>query len=170
MKTLTLVRHAKSSWSDSSVSDHDRKLNPRGLKDAPEMGRRLAAVPCIPDKVFCSTAVRARQTAELLLPAIGLDPASSITLKKEIYEASVRDLLDTIAEADDSIQHLMLIGHNPGFEMLCHTLKTGAVSKVPSCAVASFSIPAERWSELENIVGDKQANIGLEHHDFPKKR
>ncbi|MEM9057810.1 MAG: histidine phosphatase family protein, partial [Pseudomonadota bacterium] len=89
MKTLCILRHAKSSWSDPDVSDHDRELNRRGLRDAPRIGRELAAHGIAPDAVFSSTATRARHTAGLVLDALALDPGLC-TLHEDLYLASAR--------------------------------------------------------------------------------
>ena len=92
MKTLTLVRHAKSSWDDTELADFDRPLNRRGERDAPEMARRLAATGDPPDRIVSSPALRALQTARVLAPALGIDPASLVT-ESRVYEASYSRLV-----------------------------------------------------------------------------
>lgn len=120
MKQLFLLRHAKSSWDDTSLDDHDRPLGARGEKDAPRVGRLLKEASDLPDLVVCSTAARARQTASLFLKAAGY--SGPVRHERQIYEASPEGLLDVVRSIDDSVESAMLVGHNPGFEMLAGAL------------------------------------------------
>jgi len=147
MKQLLLLRHAKSSWDDPSLADFDRPLGPRGLKDAPRIGRFLRAAGELPDLVVCSSAVRARQTAKLALEAAGF--RKEIRHEERIYEASVDTLLDVVRSLDDGVESAMLVGHNPGFEMLAGALIGGkghpASVRVPTANVTKVELAVSSW-------------------------
>src|SRR5210317_2497081 len=108
MKTLTLVRHAKSSWKDSSLADRDRPLNKRGKRDAPEMGRRIVAAGIRPSLIVSSPAVRAWTTAKVIASEIGY-PREFLQRDSALYLASVNGILDVIASQDTGFNSLMLV-------------------------------------------------------------
>lgn len=149
MKTLLLMRHAKSSWDDSSLSDHERPLNERGRSDAPVMGERLAKSRFAPDHISCSTAKRARETAERVAKA--LDFQGPVDVRDGIYQATPRELLATIAQAGAG-ERLLLIGHNPGLSELVEQL-TSDNRPMPTAAVAVIELPIDDWSEIMNAKG-----------------
>lgn len=162
--TLTLLRHAKSSWGDPDATDHQRTLNKRGKADAPEMATRLKARQHSIGQIVCSDAVRTRETAALMLPVLQLDSAD-LTLDARIYEASLQDLLDVIANQHSPT--LFIIGHNPGLEMLCHCLAPGEVPRMPTCAIAAFTLKGERWdTALDAVLAGQKAD--LFYYDYPK--
>ena len=130
------------------------------------MGRQLAERGCAPDRVLCSTAVRARETANLLLPHLNL-PTEVISYTESIYEAGVEDLLECVSEVDSGCQHVMMIGHNPGLEMLCHTIIAGAVDRMATNAVASFQLDLQDWATIFDRVESK-TGMTLVFHDTPK--
>src|SRR5918994_6226511 len=115
MKTLLLIRHAKSSWEHSGVSDHDRPLNERGLRDAPLMGRRLAERGVVPDVILSSTALRARATAKLLADALGSGAAHIVT-DERLYAASADEVLEVVGELGSEVSCAAVVGHNPETE------------------------------------------------------
>lgn len=163
MKRITLLRHAKSSWSSLDLPDIERTLNHRGEKDAPDMGHRLSQRNSKPDYIVCSTAARTQQTAQLLLPAWGINPEDvPVKLDKRIYDASLSMLLDAIADTPSSSTHALLIGHNPGLELLCKTLLPHSVKRMPTSAVSVYDIDTADWADL---LG-KPATLVF--HDFPK--
>jgi len=149
MKALTLIRHAKSSWSDKSLGDFERPLNARGLQDAPRMGVHLqASLPQV-DRIVSSPALRARTTAELIAQALGI-ASGSILLEHRIYEASLRGLFEIVRALDEADQHVVLVGHNPGFEQLAAALDPGFVGdgeKFPTCGAAHMQLAIRHWSE-----------------------
>lgn len=147
MKTLYLLRHAKSSWSDASLADFERPLNARGLKEAPVIGELMRARGVVLDLVLCSPATRARQTARLALEAAGID--SEVRFDARIYEASMKGLLDIIAEIDDGIERVLLVGHNYALEHLVVHF-TGEPLSMPTAAFARFSVPFGKWSEIND--------------------
>ena len=148
MKTLVLVRHAKSSWDHPGVSDHDRRLNGRGQRDAPEMGRRLAEQGFAPDRILSSTALRARTTAQLIAEALGLD-AADIILDERLYAASADEVLRVIGELDGEVGTAMVVGHNPETASLAHRFSSD-IHEMPTCAVAEFTFDVDAWYELED--------------------
>src|SRR2546421_2803791 len=116
MKTLLLLRHAKSSWADPGQPDFERPLNERGRASAPVMGRFLARRMLKPDVVVCSPAERARETAALALEAAELSPPMRYDTR--IYEAGAARLVEVVREIAEPAASAMLVGHNPGMEEL----------------------------------------------------
>jgi phosphohistidine phosphatase len=145
MKTLLILRHAKSSWKDPSLQDHDRPLNKRGKRDAPRMGRFMRHEDLVPDVVLCSTAVRARSTARLALEAA--DGAAEILLTQELYLAPPSEYVRLLGELDDAFERAMIVGHNPGVEDLV-TLLTGDEETMPTAALARVGLAIARWRDL----------------------
>ena len=145
MKTLLLLRHAKSSWKDSDVRDFDRPLNQRGLKAAPAIGRLIKKRKLQPDLVLSSPAERARQTTQLVIEAAGLK--TELRYDERIYEASVARLLEIVSELDDEAGFVMLVGHNPGFEELLEIL-TGEAHNLPTAALAWIELNIEKWNKV----------------------
>jgi phosphohistidine phosphatase len=150
MKTLLLLRHAKSSWKDSDVRDFDRPLNQRGLKAAPAIGRLIKKRKLQPDLLLSSPAERARQTTQLVIEAAGLK--TELRYDERIYEASVARLLGLVSELDDEAGTIMLVGHNPGFEELLEML-TGEAHKLPTAALACIELNIEKWNKVRAGAG-----------------
>ncbi|WP_448811418.1 SixA phosphatase family protein [Agromyces bauzanensis] len=147
MRTLMLVRHAKSEWGHPELTDHERPLNDRGLRDAPKMGRRLAEQGVMPDVILSSTAVRALTTAQLLAEALGYT-ADRIVADERLYATSASGILGVIAELDSSVQTAMVVGHNPEMDALVGRF-TDEIGHLPTCAVAVFRFEADAWDELD---------------------
>ena len=161
MKHLTLVRHAKSSWQFPDLVDHDRPLNPRGERDAPEMGRRLAEWNGTPDLVLSSPALRALTTAHVITEVIGY-AAEKIVVDVRIYEADVSGLLAVLTEIDDEIGHVMLFGHNPAMTGMVNRLSSTWLDNLPTCGVVAFQFAMDSWGQL----GDSPAvQVDI---DYPK--
>lgn len=162
MKTLYLLRHAKSSWEDASLSDHERPLNKRGLRDIPRMGQWLKAKIEPPQLILCSDATRTQQTIE---PLMQLWPLKEEQLKIEsrLYHASTATLWELVHEVSSKVDRLMLVGHNPGFtdfaNSLCRQFET---QNIPTAGFAAFSFKIKKWSEAE-------ANeAAFEAYQYPK--
>ena len=149
MKTLLLVRHAKSSWEQSGVTDHDRPLNHRGRRDAPDMGRRLAERGVAPDVILSSTALRARTTAELMAAALGFG-ADRIVADERLYGASDDEVLGVIRELGDDVGSAMVVGHNPETASLAHRF-SDEIGEMPTCAVAEFTFDIDAWRDLGDV-------------------
>jgi len=150
MKTLLLLRHAKSSWKDASLRDFDRPLNQRGLKTAPMVGRLMRKRKLRPDLVLSSPAERAKETTRLVIESAGL--TNETRYDQAIYEASARRLLEIVSEIEDPVNTAMLVGHNPGFEDLLEVL-TGETNHMSTAALACILLKIEKWSAVSSGSG-----------------
>ena len=146
MKTILIMRHAKSSWDDPNLNDHDRPLNKRGKRDATRMGSLLRAESLIPDLVLCSTALRALRTAELVLQSSGYD--GEIRLRRDLYEAEAETCLSVVKQLSDDFGRVLLIGHNPCLEHLLGLL-CDVWERMPTAGLAVVTLPVENWKELK---------------------
>jgi phosphohistidine phosphatase len=144
MKTLVLVRHAKSAWDSPGLDDHERPLAERGLRDAPEMGRRLAERGLVPDVIRSSTAVRARTTAKLMAQALGVG-ADRVQLDERLYGAMPEEILTVVGEFGEA-DTAMIVAHDPGLSDLAFAL-SGTIEHMPTCAVAEFTFDVDTWGE-----------------------
>ena len=145
MKTLLVLRHAKSSWDDAALDDHERPLNKRGRRDAPRMGELVREHGLIPDVVISSDAVRARLTAEAVVEAARY--AGAILLDRRLYLAGPADILSLLRTVDEKAETVMIVGHNPGLEELVAQL-TGDWQNLPTAALAQIVLPIDRWRDL----------------------
>jgi phosphohistidine phosphatase len=144
MKTLLLLRHAKSSWKDSALKDFDRPLNKRGLKAAPLIGKAMRKRKLQPDLIVSSTATRASQTTELVIEAGAL--TGELRYDERIYEASTVRLFEIICGIDKPVNSVMLVGHNPGFEELVAVL-TDENSRMKTATLAVIELKVDDWNE-----------------------
>lgn len=151
MKHILLLRHAKSSWDDSSLDDFDRPLAKRGKKDAPRMGAFISNSGYLPDHVFSSTAKRARQTTTMFCEVAGLED-EIISWTDDFYYGSAYDYLEAIQEAPERSETIMLVGHNPKMEetasLLCSDSKSYTV-RMPTAALVCLEHPAVKWSQVK---------------------
>ena len=146
MKTLLVLRHAKSSWSHSGLADHDRPLNERGERDAPRVGNLVRRQRLMPDLIISSDAVRARMTAEAVAKAAGY--AGEIRLEPLLYGAAPDDIVAVLrAEPEPDMATVMVVGHNPGLEALVGQL-TGERPDLPTAALVQIDLPIDRWRDL----------------------
>lgn len=152
-KILYLLRHAKSSWTDRSISDFDRPLNKRGIQQAPEIAAILASKDARPQVIISSPANRAFSTAKTMAVALSSDK-SKIGSDKRIYEANIQTLMYLIQELDDDLQSVLLVGHNPGFSYLVNTLSRQKVAPLPTCTLIQLRLDIEHWNELEAECGE----------------
>ena len=160
-KLLYLVRHAKSSWSDPSLSDRDRPLNKRGRRSAPDMGRRLAAQDHLPELIISSPAKRAFSTARKIAKELGYE-RSEIMTDESLYFSGTGGMLEFLENLDDGYQKVMIVGHNPAMTTLLNILSGSSIDNMPTCAVAVIDYHMASWSELRSIEGQ------LLVYDFPK--
>ena len=161
MKHLTLIRHAKSDWSDPDLSDFDRPLNGRGKKAAPKMGKRLAMRGDIPDIFISSPAKRARKTTRLIARELEISKAE-IFYQAEIFEAEAKALIRLLSQLAEHT-HVALVGHNPGLTELAEWLCPDSPVWLPTCAVLTLALEIDSWEDI---------NKGCSHilnYDFPKK-
>lgn len=150
MKRLFVLRHAKSSWTDSELADFDRPLNDRGLEAAPFMGRLMADRNLTPDIILGSPAKRARQTAELLKDAA--DWEAELKFDDAIYEASPITLCRVVADLPNEIGSAMVVGHNPGMEGFIRIL-TGRLEPMSTASLAIIDLAVDEWSRVEAGTG-----------------
>jgi phosphohistidine phosphatase len=161
MKTLFLVRHAKSSRDDPSLPDRDRPLNDRGKQDAPKMGKRLARRDVRPDLLLSSPALRALTTAQLIAEEIGYK-RQDVVADDRLYASSADDLLAVIRALDDKLDRVMLFGHNPEFTDLAHRLSSDIID-MPTCAVVEAHFETRTWSDVGVVEPAKVI------FDYPKR-
>jgi phosphohistidine phosphatase len=147
MKTLLLLRHAKSSWRDDSLSDFDRPLNERGKRDAPAVGHVLRERHLRPEVVLCSSAKRARKTAIGAIEASGFEV--DLQLFEELYLAPPDVYLGEIAKLPDEVTCVMCVGHNPGLEELFAQL-TARHEPLPTAALVHIELPIDHWREMKS--------------------
>jgi phosphohistidine phosphatase len=147
MKTLLLLRHAKSSWKEQDLPDHDRPLNKRGKNDAPRMGKLLKDEDLIPDLIVSSTAVRAKKTAELVAKACKYK--GKIVLDHSLYGAEPGAYIKILEGLSDKHMVALVVGHSPSVEEAVGLL-TGSLDVImPTCALAQISLPIQDWAELK---------------------
>ena len=149
MKTLFLVRHAKSSWDDPALADKDRPLNDRGKRDAPKVGGRLAKAGAKPDLILSSPAKRALTTAEIIARKLGYK-CKNIVVDDRLYAVEPEALLDVIRRLDDGAECVMLFGHNPELTELAHRL-SGKIGHMPTCAVAELTFDVKSWKRIGEV-------------------
>lgn len=163
MKSLYLIRHAKSSWDYPSLPDFDRPLNTRGKKDAPMMGKRLSQGRQIPDLMLSSPAVRAIHTAWAIADALKYSREKILTLD-DLYHASTPEILNVLRRTKDTVDTLFLIGHNPGLTEFASAVCQESIDNIVTCGIYAMQLEINSWKAL-NL--DKKAKLLF--YDFPKK-
>lgn len=158
MKTLLILRHAKSSWKEAGLSDHDRPLNARGKHDAPRMGKLIAEKGLVPDLILSSTAKRARKTAKKVAAQCGYD--ADIRQIPDLYLASPQAILKAIRGVPDGCRRVMVVGHNPGLEEFLEVL-TERAERLPTAALAEVDVPIEKWCQLDDRTRGDLRNYWL---------
>ena len=150
MKTLLLLRHAKSSWDDGSLEDFERPLNHRGQTAAPMMGKWLRRKKVKPDRILSSPAIRAKETARLVSEAAGW--SDLVSYEPGIYEAPLQRLLKIVSGIRDEVNVAVLVGHNPGFEELLEAL-TGEARRMPTATAALIELDVDGWQQVKRGAG-----------------
>ena len=161
MKTLLLIRHAKSSWNDVVLSDFDRPLNERGKEDAPQMAKRMLDKKILPDLFISSPAKRAKKTASIFMEVYN-ENKKNLVLIPSLYEASVVNFYNAIKIVDDKYNNIALFSHNPGITEFANSLIDNKIDNIPTCGVFAVSIKTKKWNEIQNA--DKEFLF----FDFPK--
>lgn len=166
MKTLFIVRHAKSSWDNAELSDFDRPLNDRGLKDAPRMGKRLKERRVTPDIMLSSPAERALTTCKKIASILNF-PTEKIKTDKRLYHADEDQILNVLKGLkdlpNDKEEVVMIFGHNPGLTDFANSLLNETIMNISTCGVVHATLNIESWKDLKFGCGR------MEHFDFPKK-
>lgn len=147
MKTLLLLRHAKSSWKNPSLADIDRPLNRRGMQDAPRMGRLLREEHLVPDLIISSPAARAQKTTRAIINESGYP--GEIVINDDFYPGDPTTYLESLSSIPDRFESVMIVGHNPGLEEFLDTL-TNESARLKTSSLAQISLPIESWAELED--------------------
>ena len=161
MKKLTLIRHAKAGWHNGFAADLDRPLDDQGWKEAPMMGKRLAARRCTPDLVVCSPATRALTTAEVIAQELEY-PFDEIRVDRRVYGSDAIQLLDLIQTLDGTNDHVMCVGHNPTMtDLVNYLLPDRYVRSLPTCGVVEITYDTETWM----LVGHLEP-VEI-HYDYP---
>jgi phosphohistidine phosphatase len=150
MKTLLLLRHAKSSWKDETLPDHDRPLNQRGKRDAPRMGMLLREEGLVPDLILTSSAKRAVSTAKFVAEASGFD--GEMQVSRDLYASGPDAYIEQLETLPDIYYTVLVIGHNPGMEELLEAL-TGEIQSLPTAALAHIELDLDRWDDLAEETG-----------------
>lgn len=165
MKKLTLIRHAKSSWSDFSLADEDRPLNKRGQRDAPFMAALMFKNGWLPKLFVCSTANRAQSTCAVFVENIPQEKSVKVISDPNIYMASVSQLLRIVKSLPNEIDHIALVGHNPGFTQLAnYFIADGYLDNLPTCGIVEIEgKTVEEWTDFN----DEKAVVKEVH--YPKK-
>ena len=162
MKTLFLVRHAKSSWDDPGLDDKERPLNKRGKADAPKMGKHIAGYSVRPEMIISSPAVRARKTARQIAAKLDFKK-SDVEINEDLYTFDSSGIMDVIRDLSDSRSSIMLVGHNPAITRLVNELSGSNIANIPTCGVALLRFKVKTWSSIKRGTGE------LVSFDYPKK-
>jgi len=162
MKTITLLRHAKSSWDNADLVDFDRPLNSRGKKNAPDMARRLKIAGIRPSLILSSPARRAWSTAKLIAAEITY-PIEFLQRDRDLYHAGTSRLLDVLATQDEGFNSILMIAHNPGLTDLANDLIPGLTTNLPTCGFVSVLVDVDTW----DLRGRRSAE--LIEYNYPKK-
>ena len=147
MKTLLIIRHAKSSWDNADLNDIDRPLNDRGKRDAPVMAGRLIKAGVKIDLFVSSPAKRARQTAGTFMHEFGRKEKELVTIQ-QLYHAQVQDFKEVVAGIDDRFDSIALFSHNPGITAFANILSAVRLDNMPTCGIFAVTGPAETWKEF----------------------
>jgi len=160
-KILYLVRHAKSSWKDATLSDMDRPLNKRGRRNSPDMGKRLLEQGHKPDLLISSPANRALSTARNIAQELGIDE-SGIVIDDDLYFSGAGGMQSALERVDDRYRKVMMFGHNPTMTYFMNRLASTNVFNMPTCAIAIIAFDMESWADLGSTDGV------LLGYDYPK--
>jgi phosphohistidine phosphatase len=150
VKRLLILRHAKSSWADSSMSEWQRPLNERGVRDAPRAGAWLRERALVPDVIITSDAVRARTTAEAVADAAGY--LHEIMIEPSLYHAKPNDVLEVLRGVRTEADTVLVVGHNPGLEELVQQV-TGEHHDLPTAALVQIALEIDEWSAVSENAG-----------------
>lgn len=162
IKTLCLIRHAKSSWKFPALKDFDRPLNKRGRRDAPFMGALLVKKKIVPDQIISSPANRAITTAGMIAKELSY-PNNKIIEKRDLYEATTDDLLKAAQGVEENVKSLFLVGHNPGITYFAEKLSDKEIDNIPTCGIFAIGFEVESWGQVDYGKGI------FRFFEYPKK-
>jgi phosphohistidine phosphatase len=159
LKRLTLVRHANAEWKDARMTDFQRPLNRKGQKEAEATARRLLELEWSPELLIASPAERTRQTADILARDLG---GKRVQFEERLYLARSEEILRVIRTTGPLVQHLMIVGHNPGISELARRLSNGSLeNELSTGAACLLNFSGESWSTLS------LSETSLAHHESP---
>ena len=161
MKTIFLIRHAKSSWSAPSLNDFERPLNKRGTKDAPCIGKKLAQLNFNPELIISSSSVRTRKTIALICNEVAYN-LNEVVYRDELFHASLSTLKKNINDTNNKLDSIAIVGHNFGISNFANYLTADAVGTMPTCAVVKITLDVDSWEEIIEGLGN------LEYYIYPK--
>ena len=161
-KKLYLVRHGKSDWSNPKLRDFDRPLKKRGLRNARTMAKILKEKNIKPDCIVTSSARRALDTATIFSEQLDVPPEKFLP-DESVYFASPSELINLIKQQDDSVETLMIFGHNPGFTNLANFFLPEALNNIPTAGFVYLEFDAESWKQIS------KSNVAAHYYDYPKK-
>lgn len=144
-----------------SLADHDRPLNDRGKRNAPEMGRRIHQKGISPELLLTSSAKRAKSTAKRIAKEIGY-PHEKILITSKLFHGGTNSIIEVIKSLDNKLNVVMIFGHNPGFTTCANALAGTSISNIPTCGIVSINLKIQSWDETLPGIGD------LQFFDFPK--
>jgi len=162
MKTFYLIRHAKSSWSNSSLRDIERPLNSRGLRDAPFMAKLLKGKGATPDQIISSPANRAHTTSKYFAEAFDI-AEQAIRLESDIYEAYPEQVIEIIRGLDAALKQVLVFGHNPSFTSLANMFSEEYIANVSTCGIVKIVSTSNTWSGID------RANTKVAAYSYPKE-
>jgi phosphohistidine phosphatase len=162
LKTLHVVRHAKSSWDYDNTADIDRTLKPKGIKSAYEISRKLKLGSLIPEKIITSPANRALHTASIFARVVGL-PLGQVEISSALYESTAKKILDVIQNLDDHCNSVMIVGHNPDLTDLVNRFIKVPMDSIPTAGVVTLTFSVSEWKKID------RSNLTGELHNFPDK-
>lgn len=162
MRTIYLVRHAKSSWAEPGLSDMERSLNKRGKHDAPKMGSLLYAKGERPQLLVSSPAKRAYSTAKRIAKELDY-PAKDIIKDERLYMADVEDFYSVIKNTEENIERLMIFSHNYGITYFANLISGSNIDNIPTCGVVRVDFDTNSWKDVEEQKGK------LIYFEYPKK-
>ncbi len=146
MKTLLIMRHAKSSWNHPGLADYDRPLNARGKRDAPRLGEHLRQAGLVPDRILTSSARRARKTAVKVAKASGY--TGKVKKLEVLYDTVSGVYFEVLQSLSEKYRRVLVVGHNPTMEQLVNHL-TGHIQRMPTAALVHIELPIESWEALD---------------------
>lgn len=156
MKTLLILRHAKSGEKHTGMPDHDRPLNDRGRRDAPRVGALLREQDLVPDRILSSTARRAVETAQLVAEACG--HRRDVDTRRSLYMAGPVACVEVLQALENNVSPVLVVGHNPGLEDVVAVL-TGRYERLPTAALAQIELPIDDWAEMSLQTRGRLVNL-----------
>lgn len=161
MKSLFLIRHAKSSWAESHLTDFERPLNQRGIESIQTMGKLMVKKNVTIGHLFASSSARTHATALGLMSVMGIN-SPKVSFHEELYHASYRTLLKFTCSISNQLDNVALVGHNPGMTDYVNYLTDGYIDNIPTCGIIKINFKTDNWKEVSGGTGE------LEFFDFPK--